>query len=115
MILGVVQRERLGVDDVCLVVTAQRVGAFERFRFSIRVVVFASSLQLVHATRLCQNGKVHVLVSGQARTAVLRPGEEDLAGRFVDTRVLSTTGRLRVRGADEFAVAVVGLHDHTGH
>ena len=114
VVLGVIKGERLRVDDVCLVVASQRVGAVEGSAFP-EVVVLGSRLELVHATRLCQNGEVHVLVSCQVGTAVLRPGEEDFAGRFVDTQVLRTAGCGRVRGADERAVAIVSLHDHAGH
>ena len=115
VVFGVVQGERRGVDDVRLVVTGQRVRAVERLWLAIQIVVFSGSLKLLYCTRLRDYRKVHVLVSSQVGTAVLRPREVDVAGRFVDTQVLSTTGCLRVRGADKFAVAVVGLHDHTGH
>ena len=115
VVFGVVQGERLGVDDVRLVVTGQRVGAVERLWRAIQIVVFSGSLKLLYCTRLRDYRKVHVLVSGQVGTTVFRPREVDVAGRFVDTQVLSAAGCLRVRGADELAVAVVGLHNHTGH
>ena len=117
VVLGIVQGEGLGVDDVCLVVARQRVGAVEG---SIMIpeevlVALSCSLELVHGTRLRQNGEDHVLVSCQVGAAVLRPREVDVASGFVGTQVLRTAGCCRVRGADELAVAVVGLHDHAGH
>ena len=115
MVLRVIQGERLRVDDVRLVVARQRVGAVEGLAIAIGVVVLISSLELFDTTWLRQNGKVHVLVSCQVGTAVLRPGEENLTGRFVDTQVLRTARRYRIRSADELAVAVVGFHDHAGH
>ena len=116
VVLGVVQGERLGVDDVRLVVARQRVGAVEGSVVLDKLIVaLSSSLELVHAARLCQNGEVHVLVSCQVSTAVLRPGEVDLTGLFVDTQVLGAARRRWVGGADELAVAVVGLHNHAGH
>ena len=115
MVLGVIQRERLRVDDVRLAVACQRVGAVEGLIFAPFVVVVSSGLELVNGTRLRQNGEVDVLVGRQVSTAVLRPGEVDVTGLFVDTQVLRTTGGFRVGGADELAVAVIGLHDHAGH
>ena len=114
VVLGIVQGERLGVDDVRRVVARQRVGAVEGFAYA-EGVILRGSLELVHGTWLRQNGEVHVLVGRQLGTAVLRPGEEDVAGVFVDTQLLRTTRRCRVGGTDELAVAVVGLHDHAVH
>ena len=74
MVLGVVQGERLRVDDVRLVVARQRVGAFEGLTTS-EIVILDSSLKLIDGTRLRQNGEAHVLVSCQVGTAVLRPRE----------------------------------------
>ena len=115
VVLRVIQGEGLRVDDVRLVVASQRIRAVEDFAFAIEIVVLVSSLELVHGTWLSQNGEAHVLVSGQVGTAILGPGEVDLAGLFVDTQVLRTAGRCRVGGADELTVAVVGLHDHARH
>ena len=114
VVLGVVQGERLRVDDVRLVVAGQRVGVVEDLGVAKLIVVLTSGLELIHGTRLRQNGEVHVLISCQVGTAVLRPGEVDVTV-VRDTQVLGTAGYCRVGGADERAVAVVGLHDHAGH
>ena len=114
MVLGVVQGERLGIDDVRLVIARQRVRTVEDLAIAVGIV-FSGTLELVDGTRLRQNGEVHVLVGRQVRTTVFRPGEEDLAGRFVDIQQLLTAGDGRIRGADELTVAVVRFHDHAGH
>ena len=54
VVLRVIQGERLGVDDVCLVVARQRVGAVEGSAFT-EVVVLSSRLELVDGTWLRQN------------------------------------------------------------
>ena len=114
MILGVIQRERFGVDDVRLVIASQRVRAVEDLGIAEFIVVFTSSLELIHGTWLRQNGEVHVLVGRLVRTTVLRPGEIDIAV-VINTQHLCAARSSYVRGADELAVAVVGLHDHAGH
>ena len=115
VVFGVVQGERRGVDDVRLVVTGQRVRAVEgSITFEPLIVVLSCTLELVHATRLCQNGEVHVLVSSQVGAAVLRPCEINFA-IFVDTQHLLAAGGRRIGGADKFSVAIVGLYNHAGH
>ena len=113
MILSVIQGERLGVDDICRAIAIQRVGAFERLGLAIRIVVSTGSLKLIHGTRLCQNGEVHVLVIRQVRAAVLRPGEIDIAA-VVDTQHLFTARGCRIRGTNELTVTIVGLYHHAG-